>query len=327
MTTAVANAQASSALMEQVLISGDLAKLNSADRVMYYTKVCESVGLNPLTKPFEYIQLNGKLTLYAKRDCTDQLRSINGVSIIIVSREVVEGCYVVTARATDKHGRNDESIGAVPIDGLKGENRSNAMMKAETKAKRRVTLSVCGLGLLDETEISSIPGAYPQPSNKITPMAGAGETLVSEEVNRVDSLYLKVVEWLNASSVGDAYAEIDNAELGAEEKTYLWSRLDSGQRRALKDEGEKVRAKLAGLPPPEKLISDAQRKRLEARIKEYGLERDVVKAEMEARFQKDHFAELALSEYEQLDTALEAMKPAEKPADSFVSDYVKEEAK
>ena len=33
------------------------------------------------------------------------------------------------------------------------------MMKAETKAKRRATLSICGLGLLDETEVSTIPGA------------------------------------------------------------------------------------------------------------------------------------------------------------------------
>ena len=34
-------------------------------------------------------------------------------------------------------------------------------MKAETKAKRRVTLSICGLGMLDETEVESIPDARP----------------------------------------------------------------------------------------------------------------------------------------------------------------------
>jgi hypothetical protein len=34
-------------------------------------------------------------------------------------------------------------------------------MKAITKAKRRVTLSICGLGWLDETEIESIPSAMP----------------------------------------------------------------------------------------------------------------------------------------------------------------------
>jgi hypothetical protein len=32
-------------------------------------------------------------------------------------------------------------------------------MKAETKAKRRVTLSICGLGFLDESELESVRGA------------------------------------------------------------------------------------------------------------------------------------------------------------------------
>lgn len=36
---------------------------------------------------------------------------------------------------------------------------ANALMKAETKAKRRVTLSICGLGLLDESEIDTMKGA------------------------------------------------------------------------------------------------------------------------------------------------------------------------
>ena len=48
------------------------------------------------------------------------------------------------------------STGAVPIAGLKGEEFANALMKAETKAKRRATLSICGLGVLDETEVETI---------------------------------------------------------------------------------------------------------------------------------------------------------------------------
>ena len=43
-------------------------------------------------------------------------------------------------------------MGVVSITGLKGENLANAMMKAETKAKRRATLSICGLGWMDEVE-------------------------------------------------------------------------------------------------------------------------------------------------------------------------------
>ena len=145
--------------LEQVVIEGNLAKLSPEQRVQYYGQVCESVGLNPYTKPFDYIMLNGKLTLYAKRDCTDQLRKLHGVNIQITSRAKEDDIYVVTARATDASGRADESIGAVSIGKLSGDNLANALMKAETKAKRRVTLSIVGLGWLDETEVGSIPQA------------------------------------------------------------------------------------------------------------------------------------------------------------------------
>jgi hypothetical protein len=156
MTTALATHDAIDPLIiERVLLHGDLKVLTPAQKLSYYKAFCESVGLNPLTKPFHYLTLNGKEILYAGRDATDQLRNKRGVSVEIKSREVVEDCYVVTARATIGE-RHDESIGAVPMAGLRGEARANAMMKAETKAKRRVTLAICGLGMLDETEVASL---------------------------------------------------------------------------------------------------------------------------------------------------------------------------
>jgi hypothetical protein len=142
--------------VEQVMVQGNLAALTPDQRVVYYNRVCESLGLNPLTKPFDYITLNGKLTLYAKRDATDQLRALRNVSVKIVSRERVAELLVVTAQASLPNGRVDESVGAVVVGTLKGEALANAMMKCETKAKRRVTLSICGLGMLDETEVTSI---------------------------------------------------------------------------------------------------------------------------------------------------------------------------
>lgn len=149
-------------IIERVVILGDLKELRPAERVDYYRKVCESVGLNPLTKPFDYISLQGRLTLYARKDATDQLRRIHHVSVSIVGRDRIEDVYVVTAHAQTPDGRADESTGAVSITNLKGDALANALMKAETKAKRRVTLSICGLGWLDETEIATIPGARPE---------------------------------------------------------------------------------------------------------------------------------------------------------------------
>lgn len=145
--------------LEGVVLGGDLSKLEPAQRLMYYQGVCQSLGLNPLTRPFRYLQLSGNLVLYATKDCTEQLRSLRSVSITITARELLEDVYVVTSRGTMPDGRTDEATGAVSIAGLKGEAKANAMMKAETKSKRRVTLSICGLGLLDESEVSSIPDA------------------------------------------------------------------------------------------------------------------------------------------------------------------------
>ena len=60
----------------------------------------------------------------------------------------------------------------MPIQGLKGDDLSNAMMKAVTKAKRRAILSMTGLGFLDESEVGSIQGA-----RVVTVDAGTGEIL------------------------------------------------------------------------------------------------------------------------------------------------------
>lgn len=148
-------------LIENIIADGDLSKLTPKQRVEYYQKTCESLGLNPLTRPFEYQKFNGKIVLYARKEATEQLRFIHKVSIIKLEKEIFEGVYVVTAYAKTADGKEDSATGAVTITGLKGEALSNAMMKAETKAKRRVTLSICGLGLTDESEIASIPNAQP----------------------------------------------------------------------------------------------------------------------------------------------------------------------
>src|SRR5580765_4075459 len=149
---------AASDIMESVIAKGDLAKLTPDERVRYYNETCRSMGLNPLTQPFSYITLNNKLTLYATRACADQLRKVNGVSLEIVSRSVENDILRVHVRARLPDGRTDEDFGSVYYpETLKGEARANAEMKAVTKSKRRVTLSICGLGWLDELEVADIP--------------------------------------------------------------------------------------------------------------------------------------------------------------------------
>lgn len=158
MTQALAPQTNGTDALEKALVGGDLADLSPADRILYYKRTCESLGLNPLTKPFEYIKLNNKLTLYARKDATDQLRKINSVSVGEPKIQFENDWIIVTVAATDQSGRSDSEIGVVNKKDMQG-NYGNALMKAVTKAKRRVTLSICGLGMLDETEVETIPDA------------------------------------------------------------------------------------------------------------------------------------------------------------------------
>jgi hypothetical protein len=52
-----------------------------------------------------------------------------------------------------------KALGPYRWGNLKGDALANALMKPETKAKRRVTLSIAGLGWLDETELETIRDA------------------------------------------------------------------------------------------------------------------------------------------------------------------------
>ena len=164
-------------VLERVLVSGDLAGLTESQRLEYYRAVCESLGINPLTRPFEYLRLNGRLVLYATRAAADQLRSIHGISIIDARIERQDDLITVTVRGRTRDGREDLEVGVVSVAGLRGEALANAQMKALTKAKRRLTLSLAGLGWLDETEAETIPGARRVSEQQIAPAPSEVEEL------------------------------------------------------------------------------------------------------------------------------------------------------
>lgn len=165
--------------IEQALMCGDLQEMSPEVRVAYYLGMCQSAGLNPMTRPFIAIKGDdGKIILYPDKGCGEQLRKINRVSTKTLSRErTPDGLYIVTVLASTPDGREEESQGIVPIWKAKGDWRTNeksgkryfqeatdaqgnpvmvplngealanALMRAETKAKRRATLALCGLGL------------------------------------------------------------------------------------------------------------------------------------------------------------------------------------
>jgi len=146
-------------IVERLVTTGDLSQLTPQQRTSYYLGLCNSLSLKAELQPFEYIKLNGKLILYAKKACAEQLRQLHAISIYQIEERETEETLIVTAHARNGLGREDVDQGVVTIKGLHGDAMANARMKAITKAKRRVTLSLCGIGMLDQTELETISGA------------------------------------------------------------------------------------------------------------------------------------------------------------------------
>ncbi len=147
-----------------VVAGGDCAALTPEQKVMYYRARCEAAGLDYRAQPFQFIKLQGKETLYATKAATDQLASRNGIKCEVVSQVTENGIRTVTVRSSAKDGRQTDEIGCVTVQGLAGDALANAYMKAVTKAKRRAILSISGLGMIDETELETIPPSNAPPS-------------------------------------------------------------------------------------------------------------------------------------------------------------------
>lgn len=148
-------------VLEAVVVNGDLSRLSPNQRLAWYKARCDAAGLDPRTQPFQYLSLQGKLTLYASKSATDQLIASRKLTTEIMDRRHDHdmGIYEVRCRVTFADGHHVEDLAAVSVNGLKGDALCNALMKGVTKAKRRTVLSACGLGMLDESELETIPGA------------------------------------------------------------------------------------------------------------------------------------------------------------------------
>lgn len=143
-------------IIERVVIDNDLKVLAPRERWDYYRWRCESIGLDPMARPFQYIVFQGKLTLYADKGCAEQLRAVNKVSVRPLPAQVVEGIYCQYVEAKTPDGRSATDMGAVPIAGIKGEELAKAMKKAMTQANRRATLALVGLGSQDLEDVEGV---------------------------------------------------------------------------------------------------------------------------------------------------------------------------
>lgn len=165
--------------VERAVLAGDLSRLTPIQRAAYYWRVCKSLGLNPYTQPFRFLRLQDRLVMYATRDATDQLRRLHKVSIDDLTVTVTDDVIEAQVSGHTPDGRQDADIGCVPIP-KSVDKTADARMKAVTKAKRRLTLSLVGLGMMSEEEaedLGGVPVAAPTADElqAVEPEAAPGE--------------------------------------------------------------------------------------------------------------------------------------------------------
>jgi hypothetical protein len=198
------NGQAIRVLMDR----GDLSLLSNEERKELYVSVCERLGLDPLFAPLNYLKLQGKLVLYLTRTATDQLAKLHGLS-----REIIDGPRVVdidgtrmlyaVCRVRLPSGREECAVATLPV-----VDPINALMKLETKAKRRATLAILGLAVLDDEKDDRDPGEDSQPAS--TPSAKHGAAENKKMPAKSSSLPLELAAYAKDVS------EIDAAEKAVE---------------------------------------------------------------------------------------------------------------
>ena len=139
------------AAIAQVILTGDLRELTVYERTQWYVAYCRALGLNPLSYPVDYIpNKQGKMKPYINSVGIAQIRQNHKISTKIINQRREDDLYIVIARAIAPDQRYEDSTAVVPMpQNMPASDKAIAMMKAETKAKRRATLALVGLPLDD----------------------------------------------------------------------------------------------------------------------------------------------------------------------------------
>ena len=180
-STAIAqNAFLSEELLAKIVQSGDLSVLSESDRLVYYFAYCRQLGLNPLSRPFDYIQDKGKISLYPNAQAASQLRDKRNVSTRILKEECLLNGEIYSVLVEARTGdRSEQATGKVSLTGLDGRGKATAMKKAETQARRRATLAIVGLDAIGDEDrkapISDMPADCwtPDLSDKLLTIAAS----------------------------------------------------------------------------------------------------------------------------------------------------------
>ena len=133
----------------RAMMRGDLRGLSKDGIAGVVAELARRMGVDPALAPIDVIQTReGKLVPYINARGAAELRKRHGLEV--VGMEVIKdrpGLVVMRATVRDPEGRTDMGVGACAYPEDRPREEEKAWMVAETRAKRRATMSAVGIFL------------------------------------------------------------------------------------------------------------------------------------------------------------------------------------
>lgn len=144
--------------------SGNVAQMSEVEKDYVLARLCEKYGLDPILRPFDLISFQGGQKFYMTASATNQLANAKGLSRQVLNLTIDDTRMIArcTVEVKDPNGRSEVANGFIAVSKfqqppkgdtsgipkkvpLDGDDLANALLKLETKTKRRATLSFFGV--------------------------------------------------------------------------------------------------------------------------------------------------------------------------------------
>lgn len=134
-------------------LGGDLSPLSPSQRSQYYLARCASMGLDPASKPLDWITFQGKLACYPNVGAAAQLADKRNIQVDLGEIRREDGMLVCRGRGKTPSGRVAERTAYLDVGNAKGQDLANLFMKLESKTFRRVIAALTGWAAADAEEM------------------------------------------------------------------------------------------------------------------------------------------------------------------------------
>lgn len=170
--------------MNQFVPIYDLQSLTEEQKQEYIVSICKHLGVPPELGVVRLIwddQGEGgrKQVAYALKGATDIIRDKRKITTKSLTSQMIGNSIVFTCAGEDATGRQEIAVGSKQIEGLKGKSFDDAIMTAQTRATRRMTLQFIGGGILDESEVNTATTNIAAQSTPLSQLALAPQPTVA----------------------------------------------------------------------------------------------------------------------------------------------------